>query len=78
MWEFIKVVKWLVAIGVFAGLLLNVFYVVGMISGAISLFYSAFCYIGVSGWAISSVVSLTSGLIYSFLVIFLYRTFYGS
>lgn len=78
MWEFVKVIKWLVAIWVLAGIFVNIFYILWMISWAISLFYWLFCYVWVSSIAINSVVGLTSGLIYAFLVVYLYRTFYWS
>ena len=78
MWEFIKVVKWLVAIGVLGGILINIFYIMWMISWAIRLFYGAFCFVWISGSAINNVVWLTSWLIYAFLVVYLYRTFYGA
>jgi len=76
MGEFIKVVKWVVAIGVLWGILVNIFYILGMISWAIRLFYGTFCFMWISGSAIDNVVWLTSGLIYSFLIVYLYRTFY--
>lgn len=76
MWEFVKVVKGLAALWVLAWVLVNVAYVMWMISWFIASFYGYFCYMWVSWVAIGNVVALTSSLVYAFLVVFLYRLFF--